>query len=161
MSIGDVPLGPGPLTGFINNAIDQGLSATAALDAFREAGGQIANQRWFQAYGALRGSVSASLRLAGVDPFTQVPADVTTTWAAGEAGEYATFVEGFFAVPGQHRLESQFYIVRTAQAPTLDEAEAEAEAFFTSTRHGGTFDGWSLQFVTTTSVAQLTGRQTA
>ena len=161
MSIGDTPIGPGPLVGFINQAIDQGLSATAALAQFREAGGAIANERWFQSYAALRGSVSASMRLAGIDSGLAVPGDLLGQWAAGTPGEQYAFVEGFFAVPGQHRLESQFFIVKPEPGFTLQDAEAEAEAFFTSQRHGDTFDGWSLQFTTTTSVGTMTGRATA
>ena len=157
----DLPIGPGPLVGFINAAIDAGQSATAALDAFRQAGGAIANERWYQAYGALRGSVSAGLRLADLNPDAIVPPDIYTAWEAGTPGEFATFVEGFFTVPGQHRLESQFFIYRSAEAPTLAEAEDAAASFFTSQRHGDTFDGWQLSFVTTTSVAQLAGRRLA
>ena len=157
----DLPIGPGPLVGFINAAIDQGLSATQALSDYREAGGAIANERFYQAYGALRGSVSAAAQLAGIAGDQPVPGDLLGTWAAGQAGEQYGFVEGFFSVPGQHRLESQFYIVKPEGPMTLQALQDEAEAFFTSQRHGGTFDGWSLQFTVVTSVGTMTGRESA
>lgn len=48
-------IGPIP---FIFNAIKEGLSATSALDRYRELGGQIRTQRWYAAFGEVSAEVA-------------------------------------------------------------------------------------------------------
>lgn len=154
----DTPVGPGPLVGFINEAIAQDLSATAALKQFREAGGAINNEAFYQTYGALRNAASTELRLAGLNPDAVVPGYAMTQWAAGDQGTFSSFVQAYFRVPGQHSYEQRFFIYSSDQAPTIAEAQDAAEAFFTRPDVLGYLgDGSQLMFTVVSSVAQMTG----
>jgi hypothetical protein len=155
----DITGGPGPLVGFINEAIGQDLNATAALREFRAAGGAINNEAWYQAYGALRQGFSAGQTLSQLASEAVVPGELMTTWAAGTAGEYSTFVEAFFQIPGQHAYETRWFIHTSATAPTRGEAQDAAEEFFTRPDVLGYLgDGATLAFTVPTSVARMTGR---
>jgi hypothetical protein len=158
--LSDVAPGPGALVGFINQAIDAGMSATGALREFRAAGGAINNEAFYQAYGALRDAASTELRLAGLNPTAVVPGEAMTTWAAGDEGTFNTFVQAYFRVPGQHAYEQRFFIHTSDRAPTVQEAQDAAEAFFTRPDVLGYLgEGSTLQFTVVSSVARMTGRR--
>lgn len=61
----------GPIS-HIFDAIREGLSATEALNQYREAGGQIRTQRFYHAYGEIAAELAVEPRLQGA-PTSQVP----------------------------------------------------------------------------------------
>jgi len=61
----------GPIS-FIFNAIKEGLNATDALNAYREAGGAIRSQRFYHAYGEVNAELAVESNLQS-QPANQVP----------------------------------------------------------------------------------------
>lgn len=59
--------GLGPI-GFLYNLIREGVGPTAGLRAYREAGGSIRTQRWFQAYGEVAAAVQRRPAVEGLSP---------------------------------------------------------------------------------------------
>jgi hypothetical protein len=61
----------GPL-GFIQSLIGQGVSPTAGLRQYRQAGGAIRTQRWFRAWGEMQAEISTRPVVVAA-PLTSVP----------------------------------------------------------------------------------------
>lgn len=82
--------------GYMVGAIQEGTSATAALNAFRDEGGEIRNETWYRLYGEVGDALNKSALAGQLDPY-QIPAQSDLApWTMGRGGEYATQVQVFF-----------------------------------------------------------------
>lgn len=75
--------------GFIIGAINEGKSATAALDEYRSAGGQIRTDRWYRLVGEISADVANRGAIAQLSGAQLVPSELHTPWSAGDPGRYA------------------------------------------------------------------------
>lgn len=113
---------PGNLAGWISNAIGEGLSATAALSDFREAGFTFRTQSWYQLWGDVAASLANAGHWAGADPNTLPSADAFAPWAAGNVGEYAYQVKVHVRVTGSQEIETRNYTMISDRVMTPGEA---------------------------------------
>lgn len=81
----DDPLAP---AGFIAQALKNDVSATGALRMFREAGGHVQTQRWYQLAGEVRAALDNRHITAFLDPSLVPSADRWTPWTMKKPGLY-------------------------------------------------------------------------
>lgn len=136
-------IGPIP---FIYNAIKEGLSATEALNQYRDLGGQIRTQRFYHAFG----EVSAEVKLQGT--VSLLPPDAIPTPDA--ISQMSSHVPGAYLVRGvafvsQRVVDPQtgkvaettqvnFGALRMANLATVSEIEDEIAALFGPSGQSGT-----------------------
>lgn len=142
------------------SGIESDMSATASLKAFRAGGGRIGNERWYSLYGDIRAAMGNREQLQGIS-YGQVPAyDQMTSWAAGTAGQQATFVQTFLQVPGERGTRTSFFIHVTGDPHTPQEAiEAAQRSIAEGQRTGSGPVGEVMLGSVITSVARMTGRE--
>jgi hypothetical protein len=126
----DGPNIPGNPAGFIVGAINEGQSATAALNAFREAGGEMRTQTWYQMFGQVTDAIARSPLAGSLDPYSLPDPGAYATWAMGPGGEYATQVDLFFRDLDTGLVGSIPYTYVTSDPHTPEEAIAEAMGDF-------------------------------
>lgn len=144
--------------GFLSQAVEEGWSARRAIAEFRDAGMRMSNESFRSMYNNARDALANRDVIAGLD-YNAIPShDVFTPWAAGEEGNYATFVESFVRLPGEREVESRFYVHVTADPHTPQDAIDAAAAIYTdeSLPTGGTPQGSYVGSVVT-SVTRTTG----
>jgi len=72
------------------------MSANAALNAFREAGGAMRRQTWYRLYGQTADTLARSPESSALEPGAIPNAEQLGTWAMGAGGQYATQVNVLF-----------------------------------------------------------------
>lgn len=77
----------------VTSGISNGLSARAALAAFREGGGHTADSTWFRLYGEVRSSVEDRTAEVGRPLNRRPTGDELTTWTTAGATGYLQQVE--------------------------------------------------------------------
>lgn len=116
---------------FIVQAVNEGLSMRQAVAGFREAGFEMGNQAFRQMFGEIREAVGNRDVIAGLDYGAIPPADAYSTWAAGDEGQYATFVTSYTRMPGTVEIEPRYYTYVTDEPHTPQEAVDAAAGFYT------------------------------
>lgn len=158
----DFPIGPEQAFMAVRSGIESGMSATSSLRAFREMGGRIGNERWYALYGDVRSAVGNREGIQSM-LYDSIPqAAQMTDWAAGEAGQQATFVQTYLQVPGERSPRTSFYIHVTDNPHTPQEAINAAQGSIAEGQRTGTGPvGEVMLGSVITSVARLTGRRSA
>jgi hypothetical protein len=117
--------------GLIVEQIRDGASATSALSAFREGGGQIRDSTWYSLYGEARAALANRETLAALDP-TVLPLDEHfTPWSSlsGDVKLYQVELVAKDNVTGD--IQRVPYSIMTDQVTTgqsaIDDAIAAAE----------------------------------
>lgn len=126
----DGPNIPGNPAGFMASAIGEGTSATAALQEFRDAGGQMRTQTWYRMYGEVTDALARSPMAGTLDPNALPDPAAYATWAMGAGGEYATQVDLFFRDLDTGLIGTIPYTYVTDVPHTPGEAIAEGMADF-------------------------------
>lgn len=113
--------------GFIVGQVSGGVSSSAALRAFREAGGSIRTQTFYRLYGEVTDALARSDSAAGLDPFSLPDPGNYATWTMGRGGQFATQVKVFFrdVDTGLIGTSNFTYVTDEPHSP----AEAEAAAY--------------------------------
>lgn len=112
--------------GFIAGAINEEMGPTAALAAFRDAGGEIRNESWFRLYGEVGAALDNSVTAAGLNPYALPDASDYAPWTMNGPDSYATQVKVFFRDVDTGLIGSAEYTYRTPDPHTPAEAEAAA-----------------------------------
>jgi hypothetical protein len=112
--------------GFVAGAVGEGTNATAALNAFREAGGEMRTETWYRLYGEVTDSLGRQSQAAQLNPYSIPDADAYSTWEMGAGGKFATQVQVFFRDQDTGIIGSSNYTYITDQAHAPGEAEAAA-----------------------------------
>lgn len=86
------PIDVGNVSGYIKDLLGGGYSATAGLEAFRQAGGAIRDSRWFSLYGQIADTIAREPSFLALNPYNVPDASEYGTWAMGRGGQYATQV---------------------------------------------------------------------
>lgn len=118
---------------FMAQAANEGLGVVAARNAMRESGISMSNATFSRMYGEIREAIAGRDALQGLDYGAIPPGETYTDWAVGAEGDYATFVTSYVRVPGQSDLEQRFYIYRSDQPHTPQEAIDAAADQYTNT----------------------------
>lgn len=79
---------PSTPAGFLAQLLGAGMSTTAALGAFREAGGSIRTATWYQMAGEVKTALNARDVTAAFDPTSIPNVDMLIPWSAGKPGQY-------------------------------------------------------------------------
>lgn len=142
---------------FLGKAVGEGLSARQAIAEFREAGMQMSNQTFRSLYSSARDALANHDAIAALDYDAIPPGDAFTDWAAGEGGNYATFIESFVRMPGEREVESRFFTHVTSEPHTPQEAIDAAAAIYgdegdgTGPAYGAVYHGSVVTSVTRTT----------
>lgn len=132
--------GPGSIISWASAYASMGKNATSALRDFREAGGSVRTQTWYQAFGSVAATIESRAGLAAL-PDNAVPnAEDITEWKAGRAGLHTHQVEVFIRRTGADDIESFHYTAISERLRTkgsvLDEALGYADTFQDSDTFG-------------------------
>jgi len=130
---------PGNPSGFIAGAVNDGTSATDALNAFREAGGSIRTQTWYRLFGEVTDSLARSPMAAALDPYQLPDPAAYATWTMGPGGQYATQVQVFFRDIDTGLIGTSQYTYVTDEPHTPAEAEAAAYDEYSDTDNAGDY----------------------
>lgn len=123
---GDAGTEVGNPAGFIVGAINEGQSATAALGAFRQAGGEMRTQTWYRLFGETQASIAARPEAAALDPFQVPQAGDYTEWAMGPGGQYVTTVDVLFRDVDTGLIGRKQYMYKTDDPHSPAEAQLAA-----------------------------------
>lgn len=115
---------PGP---YAASAIREGLSATEALQAVRDAGGGVNTQAWYRAYGEATAALANAGPVGALDPFAIPGGEHFVDWSAGREGAFGYQVAVTTIDTETGMLTTDPYTVITDQA--LTPAEAAQQAF--------------------------------
>lgn len=127
----DVNVGGGALAEFLQGAIGEGMSMTAARNAFREQGiGAMANQTFSQLYSEARFAAGKYDDWANLDYRVVPGGEQYATIRASGAERFLTRVEVGIREPGSRDLTVQFFTHMTNVAHTPQEAIDAANAQF-------------------------------
>jgi hypothetical protein len=127
----------GPIS-FIFNAIKEGMNATNALEAYREAGGAIRTQRFYHAFGEVNAELAVESGLQS-EPTNQVPSgEFIIDRGSGRPGAYLARGGVLISVrtvdPDTGKVSEQtmtnFGSVRYSVLPTIAQIQADIEAQF-------------------------------
>jgi len=127
----------GPIP-FIFNSIKEGMSATAALNSYRELGGAIRSQRFYHAYGEVAAELAVEPNLVSA-PLDSVPtADQIVDRGSGRPGAFlargGVLVSVRTVDPRTGKVSEQtqvnFGSMRYQTLPTIGEIMADIEAQF-------------------------------
>jgi len=113
-------------SGFIKGLIDEGEGPTSGLQIFRDAGGEIRTQTWFQLYGEVNEALITSGEASALDPYQLPDPAGYSEWKMGRGGQFATQVKVFFTDRDTGVVGTTNYTYITDQAHTPGEAEAAA-----------------------------------
>ncbi len=129
----DIPgEGPGFSVGaFLQGAVEEGWSARRAIAEFRSAGMSMGNEAFRSMYASARETLAGRDALAGLDYNAPIPTDVMVPWAAGEEGNFASFVTSYVRMPGTTDIEERFFTHVTDTPHTPQEAIDAAAAYLT------------------------------
>lgn len=152
-----IPLNP---AGFLRAAMAEGRSSTNALNAFREAGGDVRTSSWYRMAGEVRDSLSRAGELASLAQDALPGPEMIGEWSAGRAGTYAAQVhihvrdadsDAMYSVPFTFTSENLF---------TPAEAEAAAiEAWTEGAADNEEYGPQQILGATTVNYYQMTGWQ--
>lgn len=144
---------------FISGAIDEGLSQRSALRLFREQGMRMADRTFGALWNEIRDTIGGREVLQGID-YSAIPtADVYGTWAAGEGGQFSTFVTSYVRRVGERGVEERFYTYTTDQPHAPQEAIDAArdqytdEGLASDSFGGGIYQGSVVTSMVRTRVA--------
>lgn len=128
----DGPTIPGNPSGYIVGAINEGTSATSALNAYRGDGGSIRTQTWYRLFGEVSNALASEPAAAALDPYQLPSASDYAQWSMGPGGEYVTSVRVFFKDQDTGLIGSKLYDYKTAEPHTPFEAQLAAETDYFS-----------------------------
>lgn len=144
---------------FMAGAIEEGLGVVEARDAMRAAGLSMSNATFSRMYADVRAAIGERDAIQGLN-YDAIPGgDQWGEWAAGAAGDFATFVTSYVRRPGSPDVEERYYIHVTGQAHTPQEAIDAAADFYTNdnltqeSMRGGNYQGSIV-----TSMVRTVGR---
>jgi hypothetical protein len=144
---------------FIGSMIASGLSPTQGLSQWRELGGSLRTQTWYELWGEVRGAIANREDLQAITADALPPGELLNDWAAGQEGQYATFVQTFIRQGGEQVLESRYFTYITEGAHTPSEALAAADDYLTQGARTGTGkQGEVVLGSVITSMNRMTGR---
>ena len=145
---------------FIGSMISADMTATAGLQYWRDVGGSIRTQTWYDLWGEIRGAISGREGLQAVAGEAFPPASVTSTWAAGQPGQFSSRVQTYIAVPDQRELEVRWFTYTTEGPHTAEEALAVANDHLDQGLRTGTpIPGERRLGSVLTSYSRMTGRK--
>jgi hypothetical protein len=113
-------------SGFIAGKINDGVTSTAALRDFRQAGGAMRTQTWYRLYGEVTDALARAPQAASLDPYQLPDPSAYATWAMGPGGQYVTSVTVQFRDKDTGALGSKQYLYKTDEPHTPAEAQAAA-----------------------------------
>lgn len=120
----------GNIAGWMRDSILEGENATNALDTFREMGGAVRTEWWYQMYGEVYNSMASAPAVAALDPDVLPNAGDYGVWEAGQGGRYATQVVQFLRDLETGEIITSQYTHMTVEPHTIDEAQAAAQTDF-------------------------------
>lgn len=112
--------------GYIVGSIGEGLSSTAALNAYREAGGSIRTQTWYRLYGEVTDSLARSPVAGQLDPDQLPGGGDYATWTMGKGKQFATQVQVYHRDLDTGIVGTSNFTYVTDYAHTPGEAEEAA-----------------------------------
>lgn len=154
---------PGNPAGFIRSLQAAGEGPTAGLQIFRDAGGHIANDRWFGLYRQVADTLAGTPQTLGLDPSSLPGPGEYETWQLGPGNQYMTQVnvtlyDRDLADAG---VEDPFlikpYTYVTDEPHTIEEAEDDALSQFDPENTGSDFNQVAMGALATT-VARTVAR---
>lgn len=116
---------------FLAQAMDEGMSMRSARQAFRDAGMRMSNQSFASMYAEVRDAIGGREAVQGLDYSAIPPAEAFTTWAAGDAERFSTFVTSFVRRTGEREMEPRYYTYTTDRPHSPEEAVQAAADFLT------------------------------
>lgn len=117
--------------GYIADYISQGIGPTAALRDFREQGGAIGNDTWFNLYGEVNANTINASEVQSLDPFLLPNPNAYSTWALGRSeGEYISTVKVYSRDVGSTETGTTTLYYKTSTPHTPAEAIANASQDF-------------------------------
>lgn len=131
MAFDDDIFGTGNPAGFIKGLIGDEVGPTAGLRAFREAGGEIQDSRWFDLYGQVSDTLAREPGVLAFEPGALPgPSDYGVWSVKGPGGQYATQVEVQIRDRDTGNWYTKQHTYITDDPHTPEEAEADAFDMF-------------------------------
>lgn len=148
------------ISAFIRAAIGEGMGVTQARNALRSSGaGRMGNAEFGQLYGQIRDAVGMRSSVAQLDYDALPPGEAYSTWAAGEAGRYASFVEVYVRPMGARDVTSKWYQHVTTEPHTPQSAiDAAIDVIMGGSQSGLTPSGEVIVGAAVTSITRTVDR---
>lgn len=145
---------------FIAQAVREDMSARQAIQVFRDNGVQISNQAFRSMYAEARDAVAGRDAIQALSYDAIPPADAYSTWAAGEADQYATFVTSYVRPVGSRDVEPRYFTHVTAEPHTPGDAADAAAGYLSDIEDDGNpnYPAAVHLFSMVTSMTRTTGR---
>lgn len=150
--------GPGSPVTWASAYASMGHSATSALRDFREAGGHVRTQTWYQVYGQVSATIEHRAGLAALADEAHPDAKDVGTWKAGREGIHYHQAEVYIRRQGGSDIETFYYTAISDRLRTkgavLDEAMGYADTF----RDSDTFGEFTILGAALSSVSRSVAR---
>lgn len=148
--------GPGSVVSWAHAYARMGHTPSEALEAFREAGGKVRTQTWYQTYGEVSAAVGRSKGLAALGDEQLPNASDVGEWKAGREGLHYHQAEVYIRRVGGDDIETFQYTAVGERLKTkgnvLDEALGYADTF----QDSDTFGQFKVLGAALTSVSRST-----
>ena len=120
----------GNATAFIAKFVKEGMSSSAALNAYRSAGGKIRTQSWYKLYGEAQAVIVRREAVSKAPANRRPLAEHITTWTTTKQRGYSYQFEIQVRHRGTGAIESVFHAVRTDKLISYGRALARAMETF-------------------------------